>query len=401
MALSSDREGTPRRGFGIYIHWPFCEAKCPYCDFNSHVAGGVDHARWRKALLRELHHGARDAPTRPVSSVFFGGGTPSLMEPDTVAALLRAVVDLWPVDGDLEVTLEANPSSVEAARFSAFAAAGVNRVSIGVQSLDDDALRFLGRVHDADTARRAVAVAARHFRRRSIDLIYARPGQTAAAWRRELNEALSMADGHLSAYQLTIEKGTAFYRQGVPAAEDEIALDLYAVTQEVLAGAGLPAYEVSNHARPGEACRHNLTYWRGGDYLGVGPGAHGRLTPGELTEAVRNLPNPEAWLKAVETRGHGAITRETLSPMARRDEVAMMGLRLHEGLRADLFRQATGMDLEAAFEPDRLFRLGEAGYLERDALGARVTPEGRLRLNAVVAYLLDSDGPPETGLTAH
>ena len=400
MGLSSDQETVPRRGFGVYIHWPFCEAKCPYCDFNSHVAAAVDHARWRQALLQELHRGAQDAPSRPVTSVFFGGGTPSLMEPDTVAALVRAVDDLWPVDPNLEVTLEANPSSVEAARFGAFAAAGVNRVSIGVQSLNDDALRFLGRVHDADTARRAVATAARHFPRRSLDLIYARPGQTAEAWRRELGEALSLADGHLSAYQLTIEKGTAFHRDGVPAAEDEIALDLYAVTQEVLAGGGLPAYEVSNHARPGEACRHNLTYWRGGDYLGVGPGAHGRLSRGGVTEAVRNLPNPEAWLKAVELRGHGAITRETLSPAVRRDEAALMGLRLCEGLRADLFHQATGIDLHRAFDPDRLHRLDEAGYLEQDAVGMRVTPEGRLRLNALVAYLLAPEGAPGADLRA-
>src|SRR5579863_145353 len=267
----------------LYIHWPFCTSKCPYCDFNSHVRERIDEARWRNALLRELDRAAETLAGRRVASVFFGGGTPSLMAPQTAAALIERIATHWGLDDRTEITLEANPTSVEASRFAELRAAGVNRVSLGVQALDDGALKFLGRGHNAGEARGAVALAARLFPRFSFDLIYARPGQTLAAWRDELSAALAMAGNHLSLYQLTIEAGTAFataYARGdfrLPDEETQAAL--YEVTQEALAAAGLPAYEISNHARPGEECRHNLVYWRYQDYLGIGPGAHGRLTP--------------------------------------------------------------------------------------------------------------------------
>ena len=299
---------TPARdddaGFGVYVHWPFCASKCPYCDFNSHVRAEIDEARWRAALVRELDHFAALAPGRTVTSIFFGGGTPSLMAPATVAAVIERTANHWRLAGDVEITLEANPTSVEAGRFAGYRDAGVNRVSLGVQSLDDRALGFLGRGHDAAEARAAVAVAHARFPRVSFDLIYARPGQSPAAWRRELAEALQIAGEHLSLYQLTLEPGTAFHARAARGAlalpGGDAAAALYDVTQEVLEGAGLPAYEISNHAVPGAESRHNLTYWRSGDYLGVGPGAHGRLTGGGAVLAIAQTRSPERWLAAVE-----------------------------------------------------------------------------------------------------
>ena len=376
----------------LYIHWPFCKSKCPYCDFNSHVRERIDEPRWRAALLAELDHWAPALKDRELVSIFFGGGTPSLMAPATAAALIERAAQHWPAARDLEITLEANPTSVEVSRFAALRAAGVNRVSLGVQALDDASLKFLGRGHNAGEARDAVKLAARLFDRFSFDLIYARPGQTLAAWRDELSAALAMAESHLSLYQLTIEPGTAFataYARGdfrLP--DDETQGALYETTQETLAAAGLPAYEISNHARVGEECRHNLVYWRYQDYLGIGPGAHGRLTLGDEKRALKNFRAPETWLKAVEGAGHGVEETLLLSADERRDEMLMMGLRLGEGVARDAFRAETGGDFETALDAARLAQLSEAGFLALDAAGLHATAEGRQRLNAVLGALL-------------
>ena len=375
----------------IYIHWPFCKSKCPYCDFNSHVRERIDEARWRQALLTELAWWAEQTEGAIITSVFFGGGTPSLMAPETVAAILGAVGRHWQLAADCEVTLEANPTSVEAARFRALRDAGVGRVSLGVQALDDGALKFLGRGHDVGEARAAVELARVNFPRFSFDLIYARPGQTVAAWERELTSALAMAADHLSLYQLTIEAGTAFatsFARGDLAIPDEdTAGTLFETTQAVLEGAGLPAYEISNHARPGAECRHNLAYWRGRDYLGVGPGAHGRLTSGPARFATRQMKAPETWLAAVETRGNGTEEFLRLTPDERRSELVMMGLRLTEGIARDRFFGATGLGFEDAFG-DRLVPLVDGGFLELTEHALRATPAGRQRLNAVLGRLL-------------
>jgi putative oxygen-independent coproporphyrinogen III oxidase len=375
----------------LYVHWPFCKSKCPYCDFNSHVRAGIDDARWRAALLRELDHYAALAPGRLVS-VFFGGGTPSLMAPATAAAVLERAARHWPHEPGLEVTLEANPTSVEAGRLADFRAAGVNRVSLGVQALDDRALKFLGRGHDASEARAAVATAAKIFDRYSFDLIYARPGQTVAEWQRELDQGLAMASDHLSVYQLTIETGTAFAsahaRGDFVLPDDEAAGALYETTQDRLARAGLASYEISNHARPGAECRHNLVYWRYGDYVGVGPGAHGRLTLDGQKHATRQRRAPEAWLKAVETSGHAT---EELLPVGREErveEMLMMGLRLREGVSRARFQHETGSRFEDALDGATLADLIEGGFLVLDEAGLRATDAGRQRLNAVLARLL-------------
>lgn len=379
-------------GFGLYIHWPFCKSKCPYCDFNSHVRERIDEPRWRAALLAEIDHAAARLGSRHVVSVFFGGGTPSLMEAATAAALLDRAARHWTIDEHVEITLEANPTSVEAARFADFRAAGVNRVSLGVQALDDAALRFLGRGHDAAQARQAVALAAAHFPRFSFDLIYARPQQTLTSWREELGSALDLAGDHLSLYQLTIEPGTAFataYARGDFALpEEDFQGALYEATQEILDSAGLPAYEVSNHARRGGECRHNLVYWRYGDYLGIGPGAHGRLTIEGRKYACRNLRAPETWLQAVEARGSGEEEAAPVEPPERRDEMLMMGLRLAEGIARDRFRAEIGVEIEAGLAPRRLQPLIDGGFLAVDANGLRATAAGRQRLNAVLTSLL-------------
>jgi oxygen-independent coproporphyrinogen-3 oxidase len=385
-------EAEPEAGLAVYVHWPFCLSKCPYCDFNSHVRDGVDHDRWRRALLAEIDHYAERTPDRTVTSIFFGGGTPSLMAPATAAAVIERVAQRWPVAADIEITLEANPSSVEAERFSALAAAGVNRVSLGVQALDDSALSFLGRRHDVAEALAALAVAKTHFSRVSFDLIYARPEQTVAEWRAELTRAITQGTEHLSVYQLTIEDGTKF---ATLAARGELAMPdedtqaaLYEVTQETLSRAGLPAYEISNHARPGAECRHNLTYWRYGDYVGVGPGAHGRLALDGQKLATRAHRAPEVWLERVETGGHGAHPDVPVTPAERRDELLMMGLRLSEGVSRSRLRAELGVDIETLVDSRRLQRLMEGGYLALDDDWMRATPAGLQRLNAVLAALL-------------
>ena len=387
-------KSTPadERGFGIYVHWPFCRAKCPYCDFNSHVREAIDQSRWRDALLTELAHYAAETPRRTVTSLFFGGGTPSLMEPETTAALIGAVRRHWSTASDLEITLEANPTSVEIARFRGFRDAGVNRVSIGVQALDDQVLKFLGRQHSAGEAIRALEIGRATFPRLSFDLIYARPGQSLEAWQDELAAALDLANSHISLYQLTIEPGTAFEQrvargdfQTLPEEEQAALFDWTAARLE---RAGLPAYEVSNHARPGEESRHNLTYWRYGDYVGIGPGAHGRLTLGETKFATRQHRAPEAWLEAVERQGHATRQRLEVEPAARLQEMVMMGLRLAEGIPAARFVAETGSATEAALDNARLRRLIDGGFLVLGDERLRATPEGRARLDAVLGALL-------------
>ena len=375
----------------VYIHWPFCKSKCPYCDFNSHVRERIDETRWRRALLAELTWWAEQTEGATVTSIFFGGGTPSLMAPESVAAILAAIGKHWACAADCEITLEANPTSVEAARFRALRDAGVGRVSLGVQALDDAALKFLGRGHDMREAQAAVELARATFSRFSFDLIYARPGQTPAAWARELTAALALAGDHLSVYQLTIEAGTAFatsFARGDFALPDEDAAGaLYEATQAALVVAGLPAYEISNHARPGQECRHNLAYWRGQDYLGIGPGAHGRLTSGPARFATRQMKAPETWLAAVETRGHGTEEFVRLTPDERRNELMMMGLRLTEGISRECFFAAAGLRFEDVFT-DRLTPLVDGGFVELDEHALRATASGRQRLNAVLARLL-------------
>jgi len=377
---------------GVYVHWPFCKSKCPYCDFNSHVREGVEQARWRAALLRELEHAAREAPGRRVETMFFGGGTPSLMEPETVAALIARTRQLWDSAPEIEITLEANPTSVEASRFAALAEAGVNRVSLGVQALDATALKFLGREHSTDEALEALATARRHFSRHSFDLIYARPGQTPEAWADELERALALAGEHLSLYQLTIERGTRFFtdhaRGGFVLPDEETSAAMFEQTQARLERAGLPAYEISNHARPGAACRHNLIYWRYQDYVGIGPGAHGRFAVGKAKRATRRSSGPEAWLEAVERTGHGTAETSTVEGRDLVEEALMMGLRLAGGIDRATFASVAGADPVDALDTARLEPLVRAGFLEIDATHLRATLDGRQRLNALLERLI-------------
>ncbi len=380
---------TRDAGFGVYVHWPFCASKCPYCDFNSHVRHApVDEGRFLRAFRAEIAHVAARTPGRTVSSVFLGGGTPSLMQPATVAGLLDAIGQAWSVAPGVEITLEANPTSVEAERFRGYRAAGVNRVSLGVQAMDDVSLKQLGRLHSATEAMAAVRVAAAHFERYSFDLIYARPDQSPAAWRAELEGAIARAAEHLSLYQLTIEPGTPFF--GLAAAgklvppDDDSARALYDVTQEVCDRAGLPAYEISNHARPGAESRHNLLYWRYGEYAGIGPGAHGRLVEAEGRIGTVTERAPEAWLARVEAQGHGIVETEALAASDQGDEFLMMGLRLREGIDPRRYAALKGRTLEAR----RIDDLVAEGLIARRSDGRiAATPAGAPVLNAVVAAL--------------
>jgi putative oxygen-independent coproporphyrinogen III oxidase len=378
--------------FALYIHWPFCKSKCPYCDFNSHVRESVDQVAWRRALLAELDHYAAETAGRMVSSVFFGGGTPSLMAPATAAALIDRIAVRWTLASNAEITLEANPTSVEAGRFRDFRAAGVNRASLGVQALDPQALAFLGRGHSVEEALAAVDLARENFPRFSFDLIYARPSQEPGEWDVELRRALALAGDHLSLYQLTIEPGTAFHtahgRGDFAVPDDDRAGALYELTQARLTEAGLPAYEISNHARPGSESRHNLVYWRYGDYVGIGPGAHGRLTLDGVKLATRQLRAPERWLAAVERRGDGTEERSEVTLSERLEEMLMMGLRLDEAVPRARFRRECGAEPEAVLDRARLARLVGGGFLMLDDAGLRATTEGRQRLNAVLGALL-------------
>ncbi len=375
--------------FGVYVHWPFCLSKCPYCDFNSHVRrGGIDQERYVRAFAAEIASTAARVPGRTVSTIFFGGGTPSLMDPATVGAILDAIARHWTITSNVEVTLEANPTSVEASRFTGYRTAGVNRVSLGVQSLDDASLASLGRLHSAREALDAVAIARRIFPRYSFDLIYARPGQTPAAWRAELKGAVAEAAEHLSLYQLTIEPDTPF--EGLHAAgklaipDADLARALYDVTQEVCGAAGLPAYEISNHARPGAECRHNLVYWRYREYAGIGPGAHGRLDIDGRRRATATEKRPEAWLERVERDGHGIVVDEPLSNSEAADEFLLMGLRLAEGIDLKRFAEFAG----APLAPEQIADLVSHGLVETTANGRlRVTAAGFPVLDAIVADL--------------
>jgi len=370
--------------FGVYLHWPFCLSKCPYCDFNSHVRhAAIDEARYVRAFEAEIAATAARIPGRTVSTMFFGGGTPSLMQPSTVAAILDAVARHWSIAPDVEITLEANPTSVEAERFRGYRAAGVNRVSLGVQSLDDRVLKELGRMHSADEALAAVAVARAVFERYSFDLIYARPGQAPESWKAELNRAIAEAAEHLSLYQLTIEPETAFHalqsagKLVIP--DSDAARELYDLTIDTCARAGLPAYEISNHARPGAECRHNLVYWRGAEYAGIGPGAHGRLNVGNARIATATEKRPETWLMRVESLGHGLVDDEPLTREERGDEYLLMGLRLAEGIDPAHFREISGRDLD----PKRVAILHAEGAVE-------TTPAGHLRVTQACFPVLDA-----------
>ncbi len=371
-----------RPGFGLYVHWPFCQSKCPYCDFNSHVSASVDHAEWRATLVSEVRRSASETGPRVIDTIFFGGGTPSLMPPETVNAVIEAARSSWTASNDMEITLEANPTSVEAGRFQAYADAGVNRVSIGVQSLIEDDLRALGRLHSVEEACRAVATAQRIFSRVSFDLIYARQNQTLESWRSELAHALSMSSGHLSLYQLTIEPNTAFgdrFRKGslrgLP--DEDLGADMFDLTQDMTDAAGLPAYETSNHASLGQEARHNLIYWRSGEWVGVGPGAHGRLSLPEGRIATETHMAPAKWLTAVRGDGSGESLRVPLSPEDVREEAVLMGLRLCEGVPLDRLKNASEVN-----------NLVDLGLIEVASERVRLTRKGKPVLNAILRQLL-------------
>jgi oxygen-independent coproporphyrinogen-3 oxidase len=368
----------------LYVHWPFCVSKCPYCDFNSHVRSSIDQDEWREALLADLAHEAKLLPGRKPTSIFFGGGTPSLMEPSTVEAIIGAIQEHWTAGNDIEITLEANPNSVEAARFADLATAGVNRISLGLQSFDDTALAFLGRAHSATEGLRALEIAQKHFQRVSFDLIYALPGDTEMNWSAMLKRALSLGTSHLSLYQLTIEPGTRFAsmvgRSEFEPLESDTAATLFELTADMTASAGLPAYEISNHARGGQESRHNLTYWRYGDYAGIGPGAHGRRL-GFRTVRHRK---PENFLSGLRRNGHGIVEEELLSSREAADEALVMGLRLAEGIDA--------ADLEGRFDVPvidwaAVERLRSSDLLEVNGTSVRATPQGRLVLDSLLAAI--------------
>jgi putative oxygen-independent coproporphyrinogen III oxidase len=375
-------------GFGLYIHWPFCEAKCPYCDFNSHVSRNIDQHAWRDAYLRELERGAAETKGRVLNAVFFGGGTPSLMDPEIVADVIDAIRKLWPTANDLEITLEANPGSVEAGRFNGFNQAGINRISMGIQALNDPDLKRLGRIHNTSEALTAFEIARTAFDRVSFDLIYGRQNQSLSDWRLELKQALSLAIDHISLYQLTIEQGTAFgdrysigKLRGLP--DDDLSADMYAVTQEICDQFGMSSYEVSNHARDGAQSRHNLIYWRYGDYLGIGPGAHGRLTLNRQRQATECYSNPQRWLDA----SHAGLTekpREILSSDDQASEFLMMGLRLKEGIDLKRYESLAGRSLSTK----KITQMEDIGMISCESANLQVTAQGFMVLNAILAELL-------------
>lgn len=385
-------EPPKQKNIALYIHWPFCLSKCPYCDFNSHVSNSVDHIRWKYALLKELAFMGEETRGRKLKSVFFGGGTPSLMATDTVKFLIDALADFWEVD-DPEITLEANPNSVEVSKFKEFREAGVNRVSLGIQSLDAKSLEFLGRSHSLDDAKRAIEIAASTFDRYSIDLIYARPQQTLQQWEDELGQALPYIRDHVSLYQLTIEPGTAFHtqhmRKDFTLPNDSLAARMYDRTNEILKTAGLERYEVSNYAKPGRECMHNLVYWRYQGYVGVGPGAHGRFTVDNQRIATTCYRAPETWLTQVEQHGHGVQEKTVLTLKEQIVESLIMGLRLKEGISFQRFFHNFKNDITAVLGEDRIQNLINEGYVATDEEYLKVTDKGFLRLNAIINYFCE------------
>ncbi|MBO90077.1 MAG: coproporphyrinogen III oxidase [Rickettsiales bacterium] len=378
--------------FGIYVHWPFCLSKCPYCDFNSHVRDQIDQDRWCRAMLREIKHTANHWDGATVTSIFFGGGTPSLMPPKTISAVVEKVGEYWGLDQKVEITVEANPTSVESGRFAELKNAGVNRISLGVQALDNDVLSFLGRGHSVTEAIAAIEIAATHFERYSFDLIYARPGQTLLDWHQELDSALALAGSHLSLYQLTIERGTPFYglwQQGrLTQLDENQAAEMYEFTQERLSDAGLPGYEISNHATPGSECQHNLLYWHYGNYAGVGPGAHARLKKDNQKYALERRKLPERWLQMVETEGHGTRQAEALNTNDRLVELVLMGLRTHRGIPHAQFLSEIGKPIESCLDNEALNAFLANNLLANEKGVLRATASGRARLNAITESLL-------------
>ena len=379
----------PAEALALYVHWPFCVSKCPYCDFNSHVRAEIDQLSWRDALLADLAHEARLLPGRQLTSIFFGGGTPSLMDPATVEAVIGAAISHWPTTASVEITLEANPNSVEAARFADLARAGVNRLSLGLQSFDDKALAFLGRAHSAREGWRALEIAERNFRRVSFDLIYALPGETEGSWSATLAQALSLGTSHLSLYQLTIEPGTRFatmvQKRQLEPLNEELAADLFELTDEMTSGAGMPAYEISNHARVGQESRHNLTYWRYGDYAGVGPGAHGR----RLGMRTMRHRKPENFLSAVTRNGHGIVEEAQLSAIEAADEALVMGLRLREGIDVQVLAERFGVPMIVDWE--RVSTLVRSGHLIQEGPRIALTAAGRLLLDHILGEIAATD----------
>ncbi len=376
-------------GFGLYLHWPFCQSKCPYCDFNSHVSARIDQTQWLRAFELEIDRIGALTQGRILNTVFFGGGTPSLMEASTVQGILDRIRATWTLANDVEITLEANPGSVEAARFDGYAKAGVDRVSLGIQSLDPEDLRRLGRMHTVDEAAKAIAIAQNTFDRVSIDLIYARQNQTLPAWRDELHRALDFGTSHLSLYQLTIEDGTVFGQMHAKnllkgLLEEDLSADMFELTQEITRSAGLPAYEVSNHARPGDESRHNLIYWRMGDYAGIGPGAHGRLTLESARFATEAERQPIPWLTRTLANPGAAETTERLSPEDRASEYLMFALRLREGASLERFASLAGQRLSE----QAIAEVQELGLLSRDGDQIRTTDQGVMMLNGILRALL-------------
>ena len=377
----------------LYIHWPFCLSLCPYCDFNAHTRENINNNRWQNALLKDISYWATKTKGRELTSIYFGGGTPSLMNAETVFALLQNIMKLWKTSPELEISLEANPTSMEMEKFQLLSDAGINRVSIGIQALRDSGLEFLGRKHNRKQGLEAISLAAKVFPAFSFDLIYARPEQTIEDWSQELTEALSFGSKHVSLYQLTIEKGTPFYssfkKGSFKIPNEKKATKLFEITQEICDAHSVPAYEISNHAKTGAICVHNLNYWNGGDYIGVGPGAHGRLTMGKgSTIATEQTSLPENWLMEIERNGHAIRQYKRLKPQSRREELIMLGLRLSDGINRKLFYSAAGVRLEEFLNPRRLNHLEKGGFLISDYTGLRTTSQGRLRLNAVLAALL-------------
>ncbi|KIN74423.1 radical SAM family heme chaperone HemW [Sulfitobacter guttiformis] len=381
-------EDWQQGGFGIYIHWPYCEAKCPYCDFNSHVSRNIDQAAWKSAYIAELKRYAAETPGRTVTSVFFGGGTPSLMNPDTVATVIDEIKRLWPTSNDFEITLEANPGSVEAGRFRAYRDGGISRISMGIQALNDADLKRLGRIHSTEEALSAFDIARDTFERVSFDLIYARQNQSLKDWGAELNQALKLSIDHLSLYQLTIEEGTAFgdryalgKLRGLP--DEDLGADMFDLTQEICAAAGMPAYEVSNHARDGAHSRHNLIYWRYGDYLGIGPGAHGRLTTNGIRKATICYSNPKKWLEMV-TVNAAEQSRESLTREDEATEFLLMGLRLRDGIDLERYRLLA----QKQINQKALDHLNGIGMITSSGKRLTVTDRGFKVLNSVIGDLL-------------